>query len=144
LALQPGIELVLGHGLQLQAALVGPRILEIYRHVDGIDGHKDLVYLLPGPLEVGTAGPDDLQHGIAVTLPLVRAKVLGQRRVQRVSSLDALRAAEARLHGALVLVDAVEAGQEVTDDEPGHEPEDDAHRDHDGWAPSTEVRARLK
>ena len=52
LAGQPGVELVLGDRLQDGAALVGARVFRVEGHVHRLGGDRDLVDLLPRPLEV--------------------------------------------------------------------------------------------
>ena len=125
LAVQAGVELVLGDGLQHGAAVIGRGILRVVRHVHGLRGDGDLVDLFPRPFEIRPARRDDAHLRIVVALLFLGAQAsaaMGSCSGGGVA--HALGAAEAGLHRALVLVDGVKAGGEIADEEPDDEADD--------------------
>ena len=109
LALEPCVELVLRDGVQHRAVVVGAGRLGIPRKAVGLRRHGNLVDLLPGPLEVGAAGRDDLELRPGVALALVGVQVLAERRVRDGRVADPLGAAERGLDGPLGLLNREEA-----------------------------------
>ena len=76
--------------------------------------------LLPGHFEIRAAGRDDAHLRIGVARPLLGAEDFGDGIVQGgLAAGHADRAAESRLHGALVLIHGVHAHQENSQEEPG-------------------------
>ena len=70
LAVDPGGEVVLGHGLDGGLALG-----RVPGQIQGLSRHIDLMDLLPGPLEVRPPGADDGQARIAVARPLLLSQL---------------------------------------------------------------------
>ena len=122
LAGQSGVELIFGDRLQARAVFIGRGILQVERHVDGHGGDGDFVDLLPGHLEVRSAGRDDAYLRIGIARAFLGAKSLGDGVVERgLVAGDADGPAEARFDGALVLIDGIHAHQKNAQDEPGAE-----------------------
>jgi hypothetical protein len=120
LAGQSGIELVLGDRLQQGVALVRRARIGVPCHVHRLGGHRDLVNLLPGPAEVGTARHDHLDLRAGVALALAANQRLRQRVIERREIAHADSAAKHRLHRPFILVNRVETGGDVAQ----HEPDD--------------------
>ena len=125
LAGQANVELILGDGGQLGAALVGGWVLGVEGHVGRLSGDRDLVDPFPGPLPVGAARRYDAHLGVGVALALLGPQVLGEGVFER-GFAQALGSAEDRLDRALVLVDGVEAADQVAHQEPCDETGDQA------------------
>jgi hypothetical protein len=120
LAGQPCIELILGHRLQQIAAAVGARIFRIPPDVDGFGGDGDLVHCFPRPLEIRATRLNDAHLRIGIALPLVGRQRLRDRIVERGCNANALRPAKAGFHRAFVLVDRVEAADQIAGQKPDH------------------------
>ncbi len=124
LAGEAGVELVLGDGFEHLALRIGARVFEVERHVERLRRHGDFVNLLPGHFQIRPAGTDDAHLRVDVAVAFVRTERFRDGIVERGAvRADALGAAEARFHGALVLVDGVEAAEQVAHDEPRGEAE---------------------
>ena len=126
LAGQAGVQLVFGHSLENRAAVVCLRRLRVVGHVERARGNRDLVHTLPRPFEIRPARRDHAQLRIPVPLALVGTQPLRDRIVQRGLVAEPLRATEHGLYRPFVLVDGVEAGEQIPDDEPRDEADHDA------------------
>ena len=129
LASQSGVQLILGDGLEEGAPLIGPGIRRIIGHVQRLRGHGYLVDLLPGPLEVGTAGWDHPHLGIGVAIPLLHRQVLGDGIIQGGRAAHPLSPAEGGLHSPFILGDGEESRNHAGQGEEGKQTEDDPYGD---------------
>jgi hypothetical protein len=85
-------------------------IFQIQSHVDRPGGNRDFVDLFPRHLEVRAAGLDNPDLRVAVARSLLRTKGFRNGIVQcSLAARHTDRAAEASLHGTLVLVHRVQA-----------------------------------
>src|SRR5262249_29873748 len=121
LAFETGVQLILGDCLEDRALRIGIGIFGIERHVHCLSGDGNLVDFFPRPFEVRTTRLDHANLWKAVTLSLFRPQTLGDWIVQCGRVPYPFSATEAGLHGALVLIDRVNAGRQITDEEPSDE-----------------------
>ncbi len=123
---ETGVELVLGHGVETRAAVVGCGILGIEGHVQRLRGDRHFIDALPRPFEIRAARGNDAHLRIDIALALLGVERFGDGIVERGLRTETFGAAEDGLHGALVLIDRVKAGEEVAREKPGDESEEDS------------------
>src|SRR5262249_50638517 len=129
LALEPGVELVFGDGFQNRASLIGRRRLGVERHIHRLRRDAHLINALPRPFEIGSSGRDYayLRKIIATLFLLVERS--GDRIRSNGGIANTLGTPEAGFYGAFVLVDCIDAGNEVSNQKPPHEAKHDSHDD---------------
>jgi hypothetical protein len=116
--------LVLGDGFQHGAVVVGAAVFRVPADVDSLGGDGDLVHGFPRPLEVRAARLDHADLRVGIALALIGRQRFGNRVVERGGRTNALGPTEAGFDGALVLVDRIQAADQVA----GQKPDDETNQ----------------